>query len=270
MSSTLSLSATVRAWGTARIDLAAIQPLRKSLPPWAPLGTAGHFLKYADEQTIVAIGAVDRAIQSFGFDLAQHRDWAIIAAPRFLGRAVGPSVLDRYAKGGPQAVSPHVIPNHSLHSVSGAMSILLASRGPNVGVGGGPESLDDAILATFSLPGGNRAAGTWLLASAFSPEPVSDLQGRITNQPVCHAFALAIEFAAGEPHSGELILRRDSRSPSPARPTGEDRVSVARMVADLEAAAESGKTYQHAWRLGWGAEVELCLRSAALPQLAAA
>src|SRR6186713_743920 len=105
MNRTLSFSVAVSAWGTARLALPEIEPLRKKLPEWAPAETAGHFLKYADEQTVAAVAVVDRAIQTGGIDPSERRNWAIIAAPRFLGRVAGPGVLDRYSRGGPQAVS---------------------------------------------------------------------------------------------------------------------------------------------------------------------
>ena len=53
-------------WGTARADLAAIAAMRKTLPAWAPKDTPGHFLKHADEQTVLAVAAVDQAIQLAG------------------------------------------------------------------------------------------------------------------------------------------------------------------------------------------------------------
>jgi hypothetical protein len=239
------------------------------LPAWAPPETAGHFLKYADEQTVAAVAAVDRAVQSGRIDLSQNRDWAIIAAPRFLGRVAGPGVLDRYARGGSQAISPHVIPNHSLHSVSGTLSILLASRGPNVGVGGGPESLDDAILAAFSLPGAGDSKGVWLVATAWSPEPVADSHGQLTNAPVCHAFALAMQSAAATGTCGELCLRLRT-GPRAATEVAPEPLSVAQIVADLERSASHGPESRHTWRLSWEAEAELRLESGAQPTLAAA
>ena len=59
-----SFTAAIDAWGTARLGLSAIPALRKSLPAWVPESIAGHFLKYTDEQTVAAVSAIDRAIQS--------------------------------------------------------------------------------------------------------------------------------------------------------------------------------------------------------------
>jgi len=256
-----SFSAAIDAWGTARLGLPEIPPLRKSLPAWVPDSIAGHFLKYTDEQTVVAVTAVDRAIQSHDIDLSQRRDWPIIAAPRFLGRVAGPNVIRGYERGGPQSVSPHIIPQNSLHSISGALSILLASHGPNVGVGGGPESLDDALLAVFSLPGTSNLEGCWLVATAWDPEPVADRQGRFSNEPICHAFALSLRFEAIGLSGSELRLQ-------PATATGREvrsltpSMSLSRIVSQLEQSS-GGETCHLTWPLAWGGKVALSVQAAA-------
>jgi hypothetical protein len=260
MTRSFSFSAAIESWGSACIPLAAIAPLRKKLPAWVPDSVAGHFLKYTDEQTVAAVAAVDRAIQTHQIDLRKQRHWPIIAAPRFLGRVAGPAVIHGYDRGGPQSVSPHIIPQNSLHSVSGALSILLASRGPNVGVGGGPESLDDAILAAFSLPGSGQAVGCWLVATAWDPEPVADRDCRPQNEPVCHALALTLRFAAAAGACGELTLRSSAASQI-ANPPTECRASVAQLVKQLEESPMAG-AFRLAWTLAWGAEAQIALRIA--------
>ena len=260
MTCSFSFSATIEAWGTARVPLAGIAPLRKKLPPWVPESVAGHFLKYADEQTVAAVTAVDRAIQTHQIDLTKQRDWPIIAAPRFLGRVAGPAVIRGYDRGGPQSVSPHIIPQNSLHSVSGALSILLGSRGPNLGVGGGPESLDDAILAAFSLPGSSHGSACWLVATAWDPEPVADRDCRLLNEPVCHALAMTLQFAAASAGSGELTLRTSADNQA-AHPSAGIHVSVAQFIKQLEQPAGAG-TFRLAWTPAWGAEAQITLRAA--------
>src|SRR5262245_33464524 len=109
------LSLWVTAWGSARADLATIADMRKSLPSWAPPNTPGHFLKHADEQTVVAVASVDQAIRSHQFTADDYSNWAILAAPRFVGRVAGATILERFTRGGGPAISPHTIPQHSLH-----------------------------------------------------------------------------------------------------------------------------------------------------------
>src|SRR5207248_10133193 len=100
--------------GAARGDLPTIAALRKSLPAWAPKDTPGHFLKHADEQTVLAVAALDEAIRSSRCDVSDYQHWSIIAAPRFIGRIAGGVTLQRYTRGGGPAISPHLIPQHSL------------------------------------------------------------------------------------------------------------------------------------------------------------
>src|SRR3954451_18578821 len=102
-------SLSLRGFRSARADLAAIAAMRKSLPAWVPPDMPGHFLKHADEQTVLAVAALDQAICSSGLGPGAYRDWAIIAAPRFIGRIAGTSALDRFSRGGGPAISPHLI-----------------------------------------------------------------------------------------------------------------------------------------------------------------
>jgi hypothetical protein len=242
-SKAIPLEAVVLAAGTARADLATIAGMRKRLPAWSPPDVAGHFLKHADEQTVVAVAAVDRAIADYGLGLDEQRRWAIIAAPRYIGRLAGVNVLDRFARGGGPAVSPHAIPQHSLHSVSGALSVLLASHAPNFGVGGSRESLAEGLLAAVTLECLYESTAAWVVCTAWDPEPTAGADGRCTNEPVCHAFALAVQNRAARD-------RRDWGG-TDAAPGG---LAQMRVVFDVGSAA-------------WGLPSE---RPAGVPQIAAA
>src|SRR6185369_2658758 len=102
--------------------------------------------------------------------ISDYRRWVVIAAPRFIGRVAGGATLNRYCRGGGPAISPHLIPQHSLHSISGALSILLASRQPNFGVGGTGDSLAEGLLAALTGPQAD-CGGVWFVSTAWSPEP---------------------------------------------------------------------------------------------------
>src|SRR3954454_2013660 len=91
-----NLTASLLGWGTARADLATIAGLRKKLPAWAPPDTPGHFLKHSDEQTVLAVSAVDQVITSAKLDAKQFENWSIVAAPRFIGRIAGVGTLGRF------------------------------------------------------------------------------------------------------------------------------------------------------------------------------
>jgi len=234
-------------WGTARAELSAVAALRKSLPAWAPKDTAGHFLKHADEQTVLAVAAMDEAIRSSGRDRNHFRQLAIIAAPRFIGRIAGGVTLHRYSRGGGPAISPHLIPQHSLHSISGALSILLASRQPNFGVGGTGNSLVEGLLAALGFH--HRGChGTWLIATGWDPEPQLDDAGNCCNSPVCHAVALALRHTAELGSQGRLqfVDDRASIAPSHAFRWNEDAARLCRTMAALPA----GQATCFAWACG--------------------
>jgi hypothetical protein len=261
-------SAGLLGWGTARADLATIAGMRKKLPVWAPADTPGHFLKYSDEQTVLAVAAVDQAISSAELDAKQFQNWSIVAAPRFIGRVAGVGTLARFDRGGGPAISPHVIPQHSLHSISGALSILLSSRQPNFGVGGTGDSLAEGLFAALTFPAGNRA-GVLLVATAWEPEPQLDSEGNCTNAPVCHAVALAVDATAAGSVCGNLNLSFGDGSID-ARRTVHWYENAAGLCNRLAALVPGGPVGHFAWRLPWGATLVLdACESIAEPKAAA-
>jgi hypothetical protein len=259
------LSLSLCGFGTARADLAAIASMRKSLPAWAPPDTPGHFLKHADEQTVLAVAAVDQAIQSSGLSADRYRDWAIVAAPRFIGRIAGVATLDRFGRGGGPAISPHLIPQHSLHSVSGALSILLASRQPNVGVGGAGNSLVESLLAALTFPVA-PGSGTWVVCTSWDPEPQFDEQGQCLNAPIVYAVALAIEAAASGQTCGNLRLLAGNDA---AQSAGDPPASTAELCRALAALTPGGAADCFKWQLPWGGRLVLEVREL-IDELAAA
>jgi hypothetical protein len=250
----------LRGFGTARADLATIASMRKSLPAWVPAETPGHFLKHADEQTVVAVAAVDQAIRSAGLRPCDYQDWSIIAAPRFIGRLAGTTTLARFTRGGGPAISPHLIPQHSLHSISGALSILLASRRPNFGIGGASESLAEGLLAALTFPA-SGCSGAWLVATGWDPEPQIDEQGRCTNAPLCHAAALAFEPTVSAFGCGQLRLLTNG-GPIADHPEVRWFDHAAGLAQCLAALTPGGAAQCFAWRLPWGAIIVLDAREA--------
>lgn len=127
--------------GVAAATLAELPALREC--PGGPQGPRipPRFLRHADEQTVVGLTAVLRAMGDSSLAGQRYDEWGVIAAPVFPGRLGGAATFTKYREGGPAAISPHIIPQHSLHSVAGAVSIALGLHGPNFGIGGGPEAL---------------------------------------------------------------------------------------------------------------------------------
>src|ERR1700751_1917728 len=83
------------------------------------------FLRHADEQTVAALAAVLHAIQECGMSVADFKEWGVVAAPHFLGRAMLAAALQRLAAEGAWGISPHLIPHRSQHAVSGTISQVL-------------------------------------------------------------------------------------------------------------------------------------------------
>lgn len=249
--------ASVVAAGTSAVPLGQFAPLRKE-PPRLGVELSGHFLKHADEQTIVALQAIARAIKQHQLDPRQLAEWGIVAAPRYIGRLAGASILDRFARQGGSGVPPHAVAQNSLHSISGAASIALGIHGPNVGVGGGPWAIGDGLAAALTLFDTSHVPGIWLLLTQLEPEPLPDESGRPLNDSVCHAVALAL--VPGGSGESQLTLRPG---------TSVTRAAVARWpeptVAEIAAcvrAADRGLVSRWACWLPWGGRVELRLTAA--------
>lgn len=247
-------SAHILAWGWAQRSAEGLGELRRTLPSWSPPDTPHHFFKYADEQTLLAVHAVDDALRRSDLDPVELRSWGMIGAPRFLGRQVTAHAVEQYARLGGTRVSPHIIPQNSLHSISGALSILLASRGPNVGVGGGHTSLTDGLFAALTLFDHQSLPGCWLIATAWDPEPLPNRQGTAASPGVCHAVALAVSGQSQGQVCGELDCTTTLQVFSPdaqASPT------VADLVAAFQEIDRAGEGRSFAWRLPWGSSLSL-------------
>lgn len=259
------LTAAVVAAGSAAVRLSACGPLRKCPPSYPGVELSGHFLKHADEQTIVALLALRQATDRYAFDPRDHADWAIIAAPRFIGRLTGANVIHKFPRGGTSAVAPHIVAQCSLHSISGAASIALGMHGPNVGVGGGEWAIGDGLVAALTLFEAIRVPGVWLLLSEFDSEPIPDEEGRPRNDPTCHAVALAL--APGRQGSSLVTLRSGSRSDSPSKRAGTSypEPTVAEIAACIDASHRGLTSRWGAW-LPWGGRAELRMAAADVAQ----
>jgi hypothetical protein len=253
----LDLNVSIAGWGYARLRGTEFAALRRTLPKWAVEGTPLHFFKHADEQTMLAVHAVDNAIQRHGLDPKAQADFGVIAAPRFLGRIASAAVARRFRKDGAQGVTPHIISQHSLHSVSGALSVLLGCQGPNLGVGGGPGALDDALLTQLTLFSPANIPGVWLVGTTWEPEPILDREGNCLNDPECFAFALAMQStAASNQSAGTLRLRSSPRSAADS-PAAE--ITAADIVRQMQVADLRQTSLQMSWPLAWGPQLEIKL-----------
>jgi hypothetical protein len=233
------------AFGAVGADPAALTALRRKPGPGVGEQLSANFLKHADDQTVAGMAAACRAIHDFQVDVASLTNWGVLAAPRHLGRNVMAVALKKFFADGAWNVSPHLIPNQTLHSVSGTVSMALKIHGPNFGVGGGLHSESEGIRAAAALSADRHLPGLWLVLSAWEPEPIPDADGRNTFPTVCHAVALALTPSAAESHGPQLRLLMSEPAPSHGAPLS---------VVALADALTNHSQVRHVWTLspvGW-------------------
>lgn len=185
----------IAGWGVVRSAPAEIVHLRKHPLPLAGKPPVSQ-LKLVDEQAVLATTAVLRAIDTQGWHERSFADWAVVSAPRYLGRLRGAAMFHRYRRIGLPAVSPLAIPTLSLHAIAGTVGLVLGSHGPNFGVGGGPNHLTEGLWTSLSLLHDQCIPGVWLVASCFDPEPIPDDEGKPQTPTVGYGVALALKAAA--------------------------------------------------------------------------
>lgn len=168
-------------------------------PPGAP-ALAARFLRHSDEHTVVGMHAILAVLAARGIGPADVARDAVVAASCQPGRLTAARTLANLATGGGVSVSPHIVPQCSLHSVAGAVSVGLGMRGPHLGVGGGPDALAEGLFAAATLV---HAATTsddpsrvWLVVTEWDAEPVLDDAGVPVGDPVCRGLAVAVEADA--------------------------------------------------------------------------
>ncbi len=253
----------VDGWGYARLTFDEAQGLRKTIPRWAAADTAHHFFKHSDEQTILAVQALDNAIERHQLTTDFH-DWAVISAPQFLGRLAGAATYHKFLKEGTHGVSLHTIPQHSLHSVAGAISVLLGCHGPNLGVGGGPRTISDAILTALTIFDQRQSSGVWLICTGWNFEPLPGRDGKCATQAVCYAFALALTPASTTARCGSLRMQWDGVG---LHPLSTSTISVAQIVEQLVRLDSLQLPCDLLWPLEWGATALLRLVPLVQPPL---
>jgi hypothetical protein len=209
-------------------------------------------LRHCDDQTLAALGAVYAALESPDRpDPGRFRDWGVVAAPRFLGRATGADTLAQFASEGAWGVTPHLIAHHTLHSQSGTLSQVLGIHGPNLGVGGGADAAVQGFVTALTWLTTGTVPGVWIVMSGWTPEYVPDGAGHPVGVPECLALALGLVptdperrglprirlrptcpgFPSGEVdlEALDVRLRAAREVRGPARETGSDRATRVRV-----------------------------------------
>lgn len=248
-----TVACALRAHGSVRLTADAIARLRRNpgAAPGGPLPPA--VLKNADEQTVAALAAVLQAIERGHLSRAGFTDWGVLAAPRFLGRQALAVAIARFMAEGAWGVSPHLIPHHSVHAVSGTISQALGVHGPNLGIGGGPESASEAMAAAAALIAAGELPGLWVVLTGCDPEPRLNGAGLPAAEgPACPSVWNAVALATVPLDRRATGPRLHVHAPSEMAPRGFGTFGLEALQDAL--AAGGGRL---SWRLASGGSVEI-------------
>jgi hypothetical protein len=227
----------VTAAAVVRLTVGRLADWRRDPRPFFGQPLKPALIKNADDQTIAALDAVRQALEGSSLSPADLAGWGLVVAPRLPGRPAMRQQLGRFADEGAWGVSPHIIPNCSLHSGAGLLAQVLQLHGPNLGVGGTPGSESGALPVAFGMLSGGRLPGVCVV---WSGDPADDAEAQ------CLAFALALSSE----HAGQPGVRLSLLPPDAGPPGG----AVAFDLEELVAAWESGFDRERAWSLdgnGW-------------------
>jgi len=181
----------IAALTVVRLSRAELAELRKQANSPTMLSAPRSLLRHTDDQTIAGITAVSRAIEEFELPRESSSEWGFVGCARLPGRSTFASSLEDFRREGARGTSMQIIPNCSQHSLSGTLSLLLNSRKPNFGVGGGFDCEGAALMAASTLLATARLPMVWCVLAEWTPEP--DL---LTSAPLeFDAHCIAAAFA---------------------------------------------------------------------------
>lgn len=234
-----SPACAIRGHAYVEAPFTGIGPLRDEPPPPGAPALPARFLRHCDEQTVVAVRAVLEVLARLD-ELPPSESCGVVAAPCQAGRVVTARSLSQLRTGGAVTVSPHIVPQCSLHSIAGAVSVALGLHGPHLGIGGGPDALAEGLFASVSLFQAAACTACWLLLSDWEHEPALDAAGGPLGDPVCRGLALLLvpESVAGDA-AARITLTQPSGpvAPLPADEEPVDLSAFARAIGMCAAGA---------------------------------
>jgi hypothetical protein len=192
-----SIEADILSWGAVRAWPEQLVQWRKAPAPMPPEPFSPAAIRHSEEQTLAALWAVCEATASMDPTPDSFAQWGVIAAPHLMGRAGNAVAADRFDQEGVWGLSPHMIPHHSLHAVSGTISQVLKMHGPNFGVGNGPRSSNDGWLTAATLLSERLLPGLWLVIVGHTEEYLPRPGAEAANRVECEAVALALAPSSG-------------------------------------------------------------------------
>ncbi len=281
-----AVSAACGVAGHALVEasLAEIPGLRDQPVPEGVPTLPSRFLRHSDEQTVVGIRAVLAAIAAHPEPTLSFAGYGVVASACQSGRIATAQSLAMLRTAGGVAVSPHIVPQCSLHSLAGAVSVAFGMHGPNIGTSGGQHAVSEGLFTSLSLLAADASLpGIWLVVSGWTEEPSLDATGKPDctplqdgrSGPICRALAVALTADADAPADTGISRRLTLHMPSAirvARPAAHDR-SAADEILDFARGLAAGPAASWSHVCPWGAEIRLDPYAAAsrgIPQREAA
>ena len=270
----VSAACGVASHALVEATLAEIPGLRDQPVPDGAAALPPRYLRHCDEQTVVGLRAVLAAIAVHPEPRPSFSAYGVVAAPCQAGRIATAQSLAMLRTSGGVAVSPHIVPQCSLHSLAGAVSVALGMHGPNIGVSGGQHAVSEGLFTSLSLLVATESLpGIWLVVSGWTQEPLLDASGKpdcsppkdARSGPICRALAVAVTADADAVANNGISRRLTLHMPATlrlARPAAESRGAAAEILDfALGLAAGSAASWSHT--CPWGAEIRLAPHAAA-------
>lgn len=199
------VEAQVRCWGVVRAAPDQLTRWRK-----APSGSVPpSLLKHSEDQTVAGMWAVADAVAKLPETERDFSDWSIVSAPRYFGREGSAASLAQFCEEGPWGISPHMVPHHSVHAISGTISQAFAIRGMSFGAGNGAASERDGWLAAATLLADPRIPGLWLVLTGHEEEFLPAEGARPASSTSIEAIALALAPGRSQPGGCHVRLCPD-------------------------------------------------------------
>jgi len=185
------LAACIRASVSFRFSPAETQPLRISLRSAMSQTMSPSVIKQLDEQSLGAVEAMRRAVESLEMTADDLAEWGIIGSPRQPGRERTVDAIESFREKGPFGVSPHMVPQCGLHSMAGILSQAFGMHGPCMGAGGRTCGVAEAVTVALGWLFGEDLEGVWLVLSQRVP-------GEGSTETDTEVLALALARETGD------------------------------------------------------------------------
>ena len=274
----VSAACGVASHALVEATLAEIPGLREQPVPEGVSALPPRFLRHCDEQTVVGMRAVLAAIAAHPEPRPSFTGYGVVAAACQSGRIATAQSLAMLRTAGGVAVSPHIVPQCSLHSVAGAVSVALGMHGPNIGASGGQHAVSEGLFTSLSMLAasavtGESLPGIWLVVSSWTQEPSLDAAGKpecvppqdARSGPICRALAVALTDDANAVADKGISRRLTLHMPAAmvmARPAAHDQ-TAADEILDFARGLAAGPAASWSHACPWGAEIRLAPHAAA-------